>query len=127
MKELLFILLPLIILNIDLSKFSINILLDYLHETGFYEVLTNVKNKLGNDIAIAVCKEYVQSNDCEDVVNNYIPDIDISTPSSKSKRVMRRQKELIQIVFEKENLAVLKQFYKEEDIKLKALNILKKV
>ena len=40
---------------------------------------------------------------------------------------MRRQKELIQIVFEKENLAVLKQFYKEEDIKLKALNILKKV
>ena len=77
-------LLPLIILNIDLSKFSINILLDYLHETGFYEVLTNVKNKLGNDIAIAVCKEYVQSNDCEDVVNNYIPDIDISTPSSKS-------------------------------------------
>ena len=72
MKALLLLLLPLIIFNLDLSNYSINSFLDYLQETGLYEVIRNVKMLLGDDVAVEFCKEFVKSNDCKTVVIIYM-------------------------------------------------------
>ena len=74
MKALLLLLLPLIIFNLDLSNYSINSFLDYLQETGLYEVIRNVKMLLGDDVAVEFCKEFVKSNDCKTVVIIYMSD-----------------------------------------------------
>ena len=59
-------------MNLDLRNYSINFILDYLQQSGLFEVIGNVKNLLGDDIAIEVCKEFVKSNDCKTVVIIYM-------------------------------------------------------
>ena len=56
------------------TTFSIDALLDYLQETGYYEIIYQVKIYFGNDIAINLCKEIVETNHCEEVVRIYMPD-----------------------------------------------------
>ena len=54
------------------GDFSINPLLDYLQESGYYQILTQIKYYIGSDIAIDVCKDLVASNHCEEVIRIYI-------------------------------------------------------
>ena len=46
---------------------------NYLQENGFFELLTEIKHNLGNDVSIDFCKELFKSNDCETVIRVYIP------------------------------------------------------
>ena len=54
------------------STYSIDAFLDYLQENGYYEIILQVKITFGDDIAIDVCKQLVQTNDCEIVVKTYM-------------------------------------------------------
>ena len=62
------------------GDYSIDAFLDYLQEKGYYDLIEEIKNAFGDDIAIAVCKELVQSNDCEIVVRIYMVTHDPSPP-----------------------------------------------
>ena len=123
MKELLFILLPLFILN-DLNQYSIKYILDYLQETKYYEVIQNVKNVFGDDIAIEVCKEYVQTNDCETIVKDYMLTY-AQSPTSRRRAQSNINIGLIELLHKDENLKILKKFYNEKDIISKSLKIIK--
>ena len=46
---------------------------NYLQETGIYGLLIEIKLYFGNDFSIAFCKELYKSNDCDIIVNIYIP------------------------------------------------------
>ena len=54
------------------STYSIDAFLDFLQENGYYEIILQVKMTFGDDIAIDVCKQLVQTNDCEIVVRTYM-------------------------------------------------------
>ena len=54
------------------KTYSIDVLLDYLRETGYYELIQEIKRVLGDDIAIDVCEELVKNGDCEIVVRVYM-------------------------------------------------------
>ena len=64
----------LILSNIEVLRgdYSIDSFLDYLQEKGYYNLIQAIKNAYGDDIAIKVCKELLQSNDCEIVVRVYM-------------------------------------------------------
>ena len=70
LKILLFTLL--IIVYIKGEDYSYDKLIDYLKQTGIYNILVTVNNNFGNDITIDVCQSIVQSYSCYDVVRNYI-------------------------------------------------------
>ena len=134
MKAILFILFPLIIFNFDLSKYSINKFIEYLEETGYYEVISNIKSVLGDDMAIDVCKEFVKSNDCEVVIRTYMI-IAYSRQFDFEEEAKEKQKEpepepkkigLYELIHQDENLNVLKKFYTEKEIKTSIFKILKK-
>ena len=129
MKTLLFIFLPLIIFNVDLNKYSINSLLDFLENTGFYEVLKNVKIVLGNDIAIEVCKEFVNSKDCDLVVVVYIPlnqPQELNDNSNRDDFDLFKEIGLEELLMKEENLEILSQFYTKKEILDKSKIILKR-
>ena len=153
MKELLFIIiLPLIALN-GLDESSINFFLNYLLETGYYDVIEAVKKVYGNDIAIEVCKEFLQSNDCEEFVKVYLSNeakakrapsytsfyIKIEENSKiKNEELISQEFDkaevkivdtkigLIELLYKDENIKVLRQFYSEKDIVFKSLKIIKR-
>ena len=97
MKAILLLLLSLIILKANSqnnNNYSIDSFLDYLQESGYYEVIFGIKLSYGNDYAIGFCKTYVaMTSDCELVVVIYmiiriraradIKEIDVK-PSSNS-------------------------------------------
>ena len=56
----------------DSNEYSIDEILNYLQSNGLYEVLVEVKKYFGDDVAIALCKEFVRSNDCEKIIRTYI-------------------------------------------------------
>ena len=60
--------------NIEVLRgsFSITPLLDYLQESGYYDLIQEIKNVFGDDVAIDICKELTNSNDCEIVVRTYM-------------------------------------------------------
>ena len=64
----------LILSNIEVLKgdYSIDTFLNYLQETGYYDIIQAIKIYYGDDIAIDICKELAQSNDCETVVRVYM-------------------------------------------------------
>ena len=63
------------------GSYSIDSLLDYLEETGYYDLIQALKIYYGDDIAIDICKEFIGNNDCEIVVRVYMP----SMPNSHSE------------------------------------------
>ena len=73
----------LILSNIGVLRgdFSIAPFLNYLQETGYYDIILSVKLYFGDDVAIDVCKELVQSKDCEIMVKVYITGDKIPIPS----------------------------------------------
>ena len=62
------------------GNYSINAFLDYLQSEGYYDLFTEIKIALGSDVAIAMCKEFVRSNDCDTAVRIYM-----SSQSDKSE------------------------------------------
>ena len=69
-----FFLIFIILENIKSKKFfSISSFLNHIKENGYYDVITIITHSFGDDIAIDFCKEIYQTNDCEVIVNNYIP------------------------------------------------------
>ena len=72
MKVITFLLFIIFTFNAD-TTYSIDALLDYLQETGYYEVIYQVKIYFGIDVAIDFCKEIVKTNQCEDIVTVYMP------------------------------------------------------
>ena len=74
MKSLAILVLSILLFNFtDSNEYSIDEILNYLQSNGLYEVLMEVKYYFGDDVAIALCKEFVQSNDCEKIIRTYIP------------------------------------------------------
>ena len=66
----------LLLSNIEVLRgdYSIDTLLDYLQEKGYYDIIQSVKIYFGDDVAIDVCREMVQNNHCEAVVRVYMID-----------------------------------------------------
>ena len=54
------------------EDYSINNLLNYLQDNKLYDILVEVKTYFGEDVAISLCKDFVPTNHCEDVVKVYI-------------------------------------------------------
>ena len=71
-KYLFYIILLLSNIGVQGSYYSINILLDYLQETQYYDLIQKLKIAFGNDVAIDVCKELAKNNDCGEVVRIYM-------------------------------------------------------
>ena len=77
MKSYGYLLLLLFILpNIDVvwGSFSIDEILNYLQETGYYDLLQAIKIEFGNDVAIDVCEALIQSSDCKTIITIYMTD-----------------------------------------------------
>ena len=64
----------LLLSNIEVLRgdYSIDTLLDYLQEKGYYNIIHSVKVLFGDDIAFDVCKELAHSHNCEEVVRVYM-------------------------------------------------------
>ena len=54
------------------ERYSINPFINYLQENNYWEILEKVSIYFGNDISIEVCKSFVPSPHCEEVVRVYI-------------------------------------------------------
>ena len=54
------------------GDYSIDSFLDYLQETGYYDIMQSIKLYFGDDVAIDICQELVHSNDCETIVRVYM-------------------------------------------------------
>ena len=74
MKFLVFIFISLFLaLNKCDEEYSINTLLNFLQSTGYYEIIYETKLYFGDDVAIAICQEIVQTKHCYEVVTVYMP------------------------------------------------------
>ena len=73
MKALSIILLSLIILLEVKADYSIGTFLNYMQESGLYDIIKLIKYYYGNDVAIDICKGFAQNSDCELLVRVYIP------------------------------------------------------
>ena len=64
----------LLLSNIEVLRgdYSIEPCLNYLQETEYYNLIQTIKNIFGDDVAIDICKEFVQTKDCEIVVRVYM-------------------------------------------------------
>ena len=128
MKALLFIFLPFIIFSLDISKYSINSFLDYLQETGYYEIIEEINFLYGSDYAITVCKEFTKSVHCKEAILIYMPAP--SRPPTKSGDKTESQSTstingLIAFLLKEENLKILSKFYTKEEINTILSRILK--
>ena len=72
MKSSIFLLLILLIQLGVKADFSVVNILNYLREGGCYQILALVKKYYGVDVAIDICKAFIPSVDCEEVVRVYI-------------------------------------------------------
>ena len=72
MKVLAVLLSLLIVFNVK-SGYSINEFINYLQETGYYEIIMQIKHYYNADIAISFCKEIIKNSDCDLIVRIYIP------------------------------------------------------
>ena len=80
MKAITFLLLFIFSFSGD-TTYSIDALLDYLQETGYYEIIYQVKKHFGDDVAIDFCEGIVKTSHCVEVVRVYM-----SSSSSSGQR-----------------------------------------
>ena len=138
MKPFLFLLIGLLIINNVQGDYSINTFLNYLHETGYFEILVQVKFHFGPDVSIYVCLEFVNSNFCEEVIRVYIPNSHLRALEEDNlveKQLEKRQlaesqylniEELYPFLYQDRYLKILLKFYEEEEIKKKIRKIIEK-
>ena len=75
-----------IISNIDgLANYSIKTFIDYLQESGQYDIIFAIRKFLGNDVAIEYCKQLVETEHCDDVVRVYMNKENDSSSSGPRK------------------------------------------
>ena len=80
------------------STYSIDAFLDFLQENGYYEIILQVKMTFGDDIAIDVCKQLVQTNDCEIVVRTYMTSShSMNCPSPQHNYIEIKNKIIIEL------------------------------
>ena len=72
MKTLGILLLSLLIISEVKADYSIDPFINYLQEKGYYDIIVQIKNFYGDDIAISFCKEFIKSDDCNPLVKIYI-------------------------------------------------------
>ena len=95
------------------NPFSINDLIDYHQETGYYYIIQSVKIYLGDDVSINVCEELINSNHCEEVVRIYIGNSPNLAPGRKKKITEEEEDHLFeQIESIKIKLAIKKIYHK---------------
>ena len=71
MKLITFLLLVIFAFSGD-TTYSIDALLDYLQETGVYDIIYQVKKYFGDDVAIDFCEGIVKTTHCVEVVRVYM-------------------------------------------------------
>ena len=76
----------LILSNIDSYRgsHSISVFIEYLQESGYYDLIQEIKNSFGDDVTIAICEDLFKSKDCEILVKVYMqgwPIAPIETPN----------------------------------------------
>ena len=75
-----------IISNIDgFANYSIKTFIDYLQESGQYDIIFAIRKFLGNDVAIEYCKQLVETEHCDDVVRVYMNKENDSSSSGPRK------------------------------------------
>ena len=105
--KLLFTLLLTIAIFVNVKgDFSINPLLDYLQESGYYQILAQIKYHIGEDIAIDVCKDLVKSIHCEEIIRIYIPPGPSKINSKKDKKPLSDGEKLLNIIMENYDVLV---------------------
>lgn len=128
MKALLFIFLPFIIFSLDISQYSINSFLNYLQQTGYYDIFEQIKIIYGSDYAIAACEEFTPSKYCKEAVLVYMsassrpptrPGDNTDSQSTSTKNG------LIAFLLKEENLKILSKFYTIKEINAILSRILK--
>ena len=66
------------------GDYSIDPFLNEIQSNGIYDLLKDIKYEFNDDVAIEVCLQIYQTNDCQKVVLNYIPPPEASEPESDS-------------------------------------------
>ena len=99
-----------IIINIK-CEFTIEALLNYLQENGIYDLLAEIKLYLGEDVTIMLCKTFVETIHCEEVVRIYI-----TNPANARAFDF----------FEDDDYSIPEKEYKEDNIPEEPLNIKEK-
>ena len=64
----------------DVNGYTINPFIEYLQETGYYEVISDVKCQITTDVAIEVCEILTESPHCEEVVRVFMTCPSLSPP-----------------------------------------------
>lgn len=78
------ILLLIIFFAYEQSSYSIDTLINYLQESGYYDIIQQIKLIYGDDVAISFCQELVDTGDCRTVVKIYMtPNINVSPRDDK--------------------------------------------
>ena len=88
MKVLIFLLFIALAFNGE-TTYSIDALLDYLQESGYYEIIYQVKKHFGDDVAIDFCEGIVRTTQCEEVVKVYMSSSSFS--SSGQRRCPKKE------------------------------------
>ena len=60
------------IVNVKGDEYSVSGLIEYLKQEEYFDIIETVNIYLGYDISIGFCKELVPTNQCEEVVINYM-------------------------------------------------------
>ena len=69
----------------DSGSYSIDPFIDTLIKNGVYDLLKDIRDYFGEEIAKEVCLELYPTNDCEKVVRTYLPPPDTNQESDSSQ------------------------------------------
>ena len=54
------------------GNYSIDTLLNFLQHKGYYDIIFQIKLSFGDDVAISVCRSFIATFQCEEVVRVYM-------------------------------------------------------
>ena len=73
MKALYLLFIVFILSNVGVKgNYSISTLLNYLQEKQYYDIIFQIKLSFGDDVAISVCRSFIATFQCEEVVKVYM-------------------------------------------------------
>ena len=87
MKVLLLLLFSLLFVgNIQQESYSIEPFVTYMHETGYFSLIQQVKYNLGYYISIQLCLDLTDNNCCEELVAVYIGPAPLPKPGGPPRK-----------------------------------------
>ena len=118
----------------NIGNYSIEVFLNYLQITGFYDLLSDIKYKKGSEVAIYICKIFFNYNPyCDDVVRVYIPNPASPSSVNPDKNVVNimdiilKYEYILRKIFTKEELDIIKsKIFKKYKIFDKSIDIKEK-